>query len=181
VLAASSLEQVEDELAAQGESARTAVDAAFRRFERAQPELSQRLETLLSRRMDETALALGHFLSIAIWLAFERQFHGRLGPVTSDALRATEEAIVLEEEIRAKRAEEPLDLDDIVAFEQPGVLSFVHGHVEAALEGPGDSDHDVDVDDVHKVYRVIVLMTLALSHAVRPSSGSKAGGGEMLA
>jgi hypothetical protein len=180
VLEAGLLEQVEHELAREGENARGAVDDAFQRFERLQPVVCTRIDDLLARPMDEVALALGHFLSIAIWLAFERRFRDRIRPVTEDALRATEEAIGLEEELRAKSADQPLDLDDIVAHEQPGVLSFVHGHVEAALEAPDGTDREIDVDDVHRVYRAIVVMTLALSHAIEPESGPGTGG-EMLA
>ena len=90
---------------------------------------------MLSRPLDETALALGYFLSIAIWLAFERTFgEPRLREVSEDALAATEQAIALEEELRAAHGDEPLDLDDVVSIEQPNVLAFVHEHVDAALD-----------------------------------------------
>ena len=57
-------------------------------------------------------------------------------------------------------------------------------HVEAALEprdgsghapghGEGREARDVDVDDVHAVYRSVLVMTLALSHAVSPASGAR--------
>ena len=90
---------------------------------------------MLSPPLDETALALGYFLSIAIWLAFERTFGApRLREVSHDALEATEEAIKLEEELRAAHGDEPFDLDDVVSIEQPNVLAFVHEHVDAALD-----------------------------------------------
>ena len=44
----------------------------------------------------------------------------------------------------------------------------------AALEvGEGDNGKDTDVDDVHAVYRAVVIITLALSHAVTPDAGAK--------
>ena len=57
------------------------------------------------------------------------------------------------------------------------MVAFVHDHIEAALEtqelcedsatfADGTRARDVDVDDVHAVYRMILLETLALSHAV---------------
>jgi hypothetical protein len=74
-------------------------------------------------------------------------------------------------------------LDDIVAMEQPGILEFVHEHVEAALdpglegddrEGTGDEPArpEVSVDDVRAVYRAILVLTLSLSHAVVPNDGA---------
>ena len=68
----------------------------------------------------------------------------------------------------------------MVALEQPGVLAFVNEHVDAALE-VGEGDGEVDVDDVHQVYRAVVVLTLALSHAVRPAAGTTGRRDEMLA
>jgi hypothetical protein len=181
------LERVERDVANDEGGAKAELDAAFARFERTQPQLADTVSEVLARPLDHTAIALGYFLSIAVWLAFERTFGDRLDEVTADALKATEDAIGLEEELRAERGHEPLDLDDVVAIEQPAVLAFVHEHVDAALdvtaqaEGePPAEERDVDVDDVHTVYRVIIVLTLALSHAVRPVDGVR-GRAEMLA
>lgn len=171
VLDAPTLDTVEGELA--GDGAEGALDKAFTRFEDSQPALSNYVSDLLGKPLDETALALGYFLTIAVWLAFERRFDQRLGPVTSDALEATEQALRLEEELRAEHSEEPLDVDDVVAMEQPAVLRFVHGHVDAALEVQSDGQGDVDVDDVHAIYRAVIVLTLALSQAVKPPTGAK--------
>jgi len=203
VVDASTLEQIERGLADESPEARADLDGAFARFESTQPELSDAISQVLSRPLDETALALGYFLSIAVWLAFERTFgSNRLREVSCDALRATEEAIKLEEELRAAHGDEPFDLDDVVSIEQPNVLAFVHEHVDAALEPrPPDSaplgdasrtaraggegevgqTREVDADDVHAVYRAIVLLTLCLSHAVLPVDGATRGSRELMA
>ena len=60
---------------------------------------------------------------------------------------------------------EVVDSDDVVAMEQPHLLHFVHEHVDAALEAHAD---EVDVDDVHAIYRVVLVEILALSYAVKP-------------
>ena len=167
------LDDVEDELAESGAGSREDLDDAFGRFERTQPALSTHVTQVLSRPLDETALALGYFLTISVWLAFERAFGARLHEVSEDELRAAESALALEEELRAAHADEPLELDDVMAIEQPGVLAFVNEHVDAALE-PGEHDaREVDVDDVHAVYRTVLVMILALSHAVSPASGAR--------
>ena len=126
----------------------------------------------LEKPIDEVALSLGYFLSISVWMAFERTFRDRLTRVSEDALRATEDAMALEEELRATHAEEPIELDDVVAMEQPNVLAFVNEHVDAALD-PNAEQGEVDVDDVHRVYRAILVLTLALSHAVTPEQGEE--------
>ncbi len=167
------LERIEEELADGGAEQKPDLDEAFRRFEATQPALSQRAARVLGDPLDETALALGYFLTIAVWMAFERAFGARLEEVTEDALSAAEASIVLEEELRAAHVGEPLELEDVIGIEQPGVVGFVNDHVEAALEPNESAPRDVDVDDVHQVYRSVLLLTVALSHAVTPASGSR--------
>jgi hypothetical protein len=190
IIDAAALEQIERNLADESPQARSELDGAFARFESTQPELSDAISQVLSRPLDETALALGYFLSIAVWLAFERTFGpARLREVSADALRATDEAIKLEEELRAAHGDEPLDLDDVVSIEQPNVLAFIHEHVDAALEpraagveGEESAEpREVDADDVDAVYRSIILLTLCLSHAVLPVDGAARGTRELMA
>lgn len=194
VVDAATLDQIERELADDSPRARNELDGAFARFETTQPNLADAISHVLSKPLDDTALALGYFLSIAIWLAFERTFgEARLREVSDDAIDATAQAIKLEDELRAAKGDEPFDLDDVVSIEQPNVLAFVHEHVDAALD-PGlhaDSDasspdvqredREVDVDDVHNVYRAVVLLTLCLSHAVLPVDGATRGSRELMA
>jgi hypothetical protein len=192
IVAAAALEEIERELADDSPRAREELDGAFARFEASQPHVADAVSHVLSRPLDETALALGYFLSISIFLAFERTFGAvRLREVSPDALAATEQAIALEEELRAAHGDEPLDLDDVVSIEQPNVLAFVHEHVDAALdpggrtrapqEGEAGEAREIDVDDVHTVYRSIVLLTLCLSHAVVPVDGAARGREELMA
>ena len=184
VVGKSILDSVEHELADDSALAQGELDRAFARFEATQPDLADTISHVLSKPLDETALALGYFLSIAIWLAFERTFGpSRLLAVSCDALNATDEAIRLEEELRAAKGDEPLDLDDIVSVQQPNVLAFVHEHVEAALDirDAGGPEGDIDVDDVHSVYRAVVLLTLCLSHAVVPIDDTSRGSAELIA
>jgi len=193
VVERATLDRVEQELADDSPRARDELDGAFTRFEATQPHLAESVSGVLARPLDETALALGYFLSIAIWLAFERTFgEHRLREVSSDVLAATSEAITLEEELRAESGAEPLELDDVVSLEQPHVLAFVHEHVDAALDPASravregsEADEldrsDIDVDDVHAVYRATVLLTLCLSHAVVPVDGAVRGRDELMA
>lgn len=172
------LEAVRDSLADDDEEARAQLDAAFERFERKQPALAAHLAEALSQPLDETALALGYFLALAIWLAFE-QIHGEnIDEVKTEELSATEELLSLDEELRRSDPAEALDSDDVIAMEQPHLLDFVHEHVDATLEAHAD---EIDVDDVHVVYRVVLVEILALSYAVRRPSGYPVAKTELLA
>jgi hypothetical protein len=158
------LAAVEVSLSDDDASSRGRLDGAFERFERTQPALSTRISESLSAPLDETALALGYFLTLAIWLAFDDVFGTDLEEVSPTALAGVEESLSLDEQIRLSDPAEAVDSDDVVAMEQPHILSFVHEHVDAALEANAS---EVDVDDVHTIYRVVLIETLALSYAVR--------------
>lgn len=181
------LQRIEDEIARLSEDDDTrTLDDAFERFERSQPILAARMNEVLSRPLDNTALALGYFLSIAIWMGFEAQFPNRVTSVTAESLDATDASLALEEELRAKRPDEPIEVDDVIAGAQPGVMAFVNDHIEQALETALEEEagqpREVDVDDVHFVYRSLLALALALSFAVQPAGGEATRGGtEMLA
>ncbi len=183
VVERATLERIEQRLADDSSRGREELDGAFARIESTQPHVADAISQVLSRPLDETALALGYFLSISIWLSFEQTFgEQRLREVSADALQATAAAIALEEELRASRGDEPFDLDDVVSVEQPNVLAFVHEHVDAALTTQEDGGgREVDVDDVHHVYRATILLTLCLSHAVVPVDGAARGRDELIA
>jgi len=159
------LGKIEDELSEDGDATRAELDKAFERFEATQGPLSERISEALGKLKDETALALGYFLTLAVWLGFERTFEDELGEVSALGLSGVEESLTLDEEIRIADPAEVVDSDDVVAMEQPHLIHFVHEHVDAALEAHAE---DVDVDDVHAIYRVVLVEILALSYAVKP-------------
>jgi hypothetical protein len=180
VVARAILETIEEELSGAGDRADSILDTSFDRFEERQPELAEYVASVLDRPLDETATALGSFLSIVVFMAFERAFGAKIAEVSEDAVRATADALALEEELRARAPSEPLDLEDVVAQEQPGIMGFIHVHLEAALED-ASADHDVDVDDVHLVYQTMLVLTLSLSHAVLPDERAAVSSPELLA
>jgi len=159
------LADVEEQLASDDEEARGKLDEAFARFDRTPPALADRIAQILSGPLDETALALGYFLTLAVWLAFDNVFHDELEEISAVALTGVEESLKLDEQLRLADPAEALDSDDVIAMEQPDVLSFVHEHIDAALEANAS---EVDVDDVHEIYRVVLIEVLALSYSVRP-------------
>ena len=164
---AKALSDVEENLAEDNDEARERLDEAFTRFEQTQPALAERISQALSGPIDETALALGYFLTLAIWLAFDTVFGAELEQITEIALAGVEESLNLDEQIRLSDPAEAVDSDDVVAMEQPDVLAFVNEHIDAALEANAS---EVDVDDVHAIYRLVLIEVLALSYAVRAPS-----------
>ena len=172
------LDAVRDSLADDDEAAREQLDDAFERFERLQPALAAKIAETLGKPLDETALALGYFLALTVWLAFE-QVHGEhMNEIRDEELTATEQLLSLDEELRRADPAEALDSDDVIAMEQPHLLAFVHEHVDATLEAHAE---EVDVDDVHVVYRAVLVEILALSYAVRRPSGYPVAKTELLA
>lgn len=158
------LTEVEDQLSEDDDASRSRLDEAFTRFEETQPVLAAKISGALSRPVDETALALGYFLTLAVWLAFDAAFRGDVEQVTETALTSVEESLQLDEQIRLSDPAEALDSDDVIAMEQPHVLAFIHEHIDAALEA---NANEVDVDDVHAIYRLVLIEVLALSYAVK--------------
>lgn len=154
------------------------LDEAFGRFEQRQPVLAAHLGTTLARPLDETALGLGYFLAIAIWLGFEQVHGAHVAQVGEQELAATRELLALDEQLRRADPSDVLETDDVVAMEQPELLEFVHDHVDITLESHAD---DIDVDDVHEVYRAILTEILALSYAVERPAGFPVARTELLA
>jgi hypothetical protein len=163
-VAAPDVERVEDALSNDDPESEERLTQALARFEATQPAFSSHVATSLGRPLDETALALGYFLSIAVWMTFEASFGARLGEVHESDIEAASQALALDEELRRDAPDEAVDTDDVVAMEQPAMVEFVREHVEVALEANAD---EVELDDVDSIYRLILLEIVALSYAVR--------------
>jgi hypothetical protein len=172
------LEAVRDNLAEDDDEARAQLDEAFERFERGQPALANHVAEALSRPLDETALALGYFLTLAVWLSFEQVHGGHIDEIRTEEIGATEQLLSLDEELRRTDPAEALDSDDVISMEQPHLLEFVHEHIDSTLEAHAEK---VDVDDVHTVYRLVLVEILALSYAVQRPSGYPVAKVELLA
>ncbi len=161
------LSEIEDQLAEDDDdrasSSTTPSRASSRRSLRSRTASPRRSPARSTRRRSPSAISS----TLAIWLAFDELFGQDLDEVTETALTGVEESLNLDEQIRLSDPAEAVDSDDVIAMEQPDVLAFVHEHLDAALEA---NANEVDVDDVHAIYRVVLIEVLALSYAVRPPS-----------
>ncbi len=168
----------DEELDVDEDASEHRLNDVFERFEREQPVLARRIGNRLARTSDEVALALGYFLCLSVWLAFDRHFGERVGLVGDTALDSVDEALHLDEELRGSDPSEALDSDDVVGMEQPYVIAYISEHVEAALEVHAA---EVDVDAVHATYRLVLVELLALSYAVAPPAGNVVNNDEIFA
>jgi hypothetical protein len=168
------LADVERDLSGDSDEDTGPMTAAFARFEETQQTLAARVHESLESSLHETALALGCFLTVAVWLAFERTFPSRLREVTDDTWSATIAALALEEDLWRSAAGDSFNLTTVLAREQPEVARFVSQHVTAAVEtcverAPDDGAKELEPPvprDLEAVVAVVVATTLALSHAV---------------
>ena len=177
-IAESALDAVRRDLADDDDAVRSQLDEAFDRFEREQPALAAHIGETLGSPLDETALALGYFLTLVVWMSFEHALGGFIETVTAESISATGELLDLDEQLRQKDPSDALDTDDVIAMEQPSLLEFVHEHLDTTLDSHAE---EVDVDDVHTVYRLVLVEILSLSYAVRKPAGYPVAKTEMLA
>jgi len=145
-----------------------ALDRGYAELDRKQPALTLWLAEQLSITHDELIQSLGYFLVVSVYLAFRDAFPTRLVEVDEDALFISQELLRVDEELRATDPHEVLESDDVVALSQPSILAFVQHHVQEALE---QADGEVDLEDLDRIYRAVLVQVISLSHAVRSPSG----------
>lgn len=177
-VSAHAVERVRESLSDDDDEARSQLDAAFARMERRQPAISSHVGEVLGRPLDETALALGYFLALSVWLAFEEAHADHIDEVSAEAIGETEQLLMLDEELRKSDASDPMDTDDVVAMEQPAIMEMVHEQISTTLESHGT---DVDLEDVQVVYGLILVVLLSLSYAVQRPAGFPIAKTELLA
>ncbi len=163
----SALERISWELVS-SEDTSSMLDSAFDRFEREQPCLAAHIGDILDAPLDERALALGYFLALAIWLAFERTHGDSVDLVSAESVRATQLSLEVDEELRRADANEALDSEDVISMEQPALMSFIHENVRSSLTS---DNGDMDMDHLDTIYRVVLVELLCLSYAVTQPAG----------
>lgn len=178
VLPRESLEEVEAWLGDDEATTEARLTEIYESLEQRQPALAGRLGDAFSRCRDEVAEALGYFIGLTMYRAFEATFPYQLETVTDDALAGVEEALNLDEQLRGDDPTEAVDSDDVISMEQPHVVAYIHEHLDSALELHAAN---ADVDAVHAMYRTLLVELLALSYAVVAPDGATHHGDEIFA
>ncbi|MFW6050169.1 MAG: hypothetical protein ACODAU_03275 [Myxococcota bacterium] len=159
---------IEEGLGSAEDELQATLDRGYNELDRKQPVLGAWLADQVSTRRDELVQSLGYFLAVTVYMAFAEAFPTRLHPVEDDALRMALDMLAADEELRAGDPSEVFESDDVVAMAQPALLSFVQHHVEQALEQAGG---EIDLAELDRVYRAVLVEVIALSHAVTSPSG----------
>ncbi len=172
------IELVEHALEEQQDQLQGLLDAAYRELDRQHPALAAWLAEQVSHQQDEIAQSLGYFLAVTVFMAFREGFPTRLSEVDDNAIRLALDTLEADEEIRANDPAEVFESDDVIAMGQPTLVEFVQHHFHHVLEqsGPG-----AELEDLHRVYRTILVEVIALSHAVNSPQGTKGPPKEALA
>jgi hypothetical protein len=157
------IEALEAELDHEGDGLQQVLDTGFREMENRQPLLAGWLSDQVADGDDELSQSVGYFLVVSVYLAFREAFPRRLVEVDEGALRMALDTLTADEELRAEDPREVLDSDDVVALGQPRVVDFIQHHLEEALKQAGN---DVDLGQLDRIYRALLIEVIALSHAV---------------
>jgi hypothetical protein len=153
------------------------LDVGYRELDRRQPRLSGWLSTELSTGNDEAVQSLGYFLIISVYLAFREAFPTRLREIDEGSLQMAIDTLSADEELRANDPTEVLESDDVVAMSQPSMVSFVQHHVQEALE---QSKGELNLEELDRIYRAVLVQVIALSHAVATPGGELGPSRDML-
>ncbi|MCA9536744.1 MAG: hypothetical protein KC593_23840 [Myxococcales bacterium] len=159
---------VEAQLDAHEDDLQGVLDRGYAELDRRQPALSDWLAEQLSEGQDELVQSLGYFLVVTVYMTFREAFPTRLDEVDERSLQIALETLSVDEELRANDPTEALDSDDVVAMGQPAVIEFVQHHVEEAIE---QAEGEVELEQLDRVYRALLVEVIALSHAVAGPRG----------
>ena len=154
------------------------LDRGYADLDRLQPAIALWMADELSRKQDELVQSVGYFLAVTVYMAFREAFPTRLREVDEGMLQIAEATLSADEEIRAEDPLEILDSDDVLAISQPSVVAYVQHHVGEALD---QGEGEVDLDELDGVYRCLLVLVIALSHAVASPSGQLGPSREALA
>jgi hypothetical protein len=159
---------VEAQLDAHEDDLQALLDRGYAEIDRRQPVLSDWLAEQLSMGHDELVQSLGYFLVITVYMTFREAFPTRLEEIDERALEIALETLTVDGELRANDPTETLDSDDVVAMGQPAVIQFVQHHVEEAVD---QAEGEVELEELDRVYRALLVEVIALSHTVTAPGG----------
>jgi hypothetical protein len=133
------------------------LDAAWRRLEVEQPDLSAFVAEELSELEQPQAQALGYFLFVLVYVAFVEAFGRRLRELGGDELEGALAQLLADGEVRGAACRFGSYSEDAIALGQPALMALVRGEVEEAAQ------QQTDVDSIMQVALVEIV---ALSAAV---------------
>jgi hypothetical protein len=136
------------------------LDVAFRRLESEQPELAGFIAGELSELEQAEAQALGYFLFLLVFMAFDEAFRPRLRRLDGEDLDRALELLVVDGEVRSQTCLAGSYSEDVVAVGQPALMDTIRGEIKAAAER---------VPEVDPILQALLVEVVALTAAVAPA------------
>ncbi|MGH7282588.1 MAG: hypothetical protein ACRELY_13765 [Polyangiaceae bacterium] len=167
IVNASFLDRIED---IEGRADDDVISQRLTKLRSLQPKLFDDVQARVALRIDDLAKGLIVQMTGILVEVFDAAHPGRMRQIAEEDLRAAEVTMDVEEELRRERPDEPFELDDVVGREQPAIVAFMQRVLEGSLEA--QSEHEIDLDDVHASYRKLLGYVLALSYAVEAPPGA---------
>jgi len=136
------------------------LDAAFRRIEAEQPELASFVAGELSELEQAAAQALGYFLMVLVYVAFDEAFGQRLRSLDAADLDRALMQLVVDGEVRHAACTVGSYSEDAIALGQPALMTLLRSEVERAAEQSADVD---------PIMQALLVEIIALGAAVAPA------------
>lgn len=128
-----------------------------------QPALAEFCAVRLGTLEDARVRDLARLALSSLFGAFRLEFGARLLPLSQDQVLDAEGRLHADETRRRTRGTELLDTDDAVAREQPALLVSLNELVALVLDDPR---RELDIDELWEVFRLCLVLVVALSGAV---------------
>ncbi len=141
-----------------GDALRPELDAAFLRLERNQPALAELLAGELAEIDSPSGQALGYFLFLTVYYAFEQRFGSRLVSITHRQVDAALERLLTDSEVREEYAPATCS-EDVLAIGQPALMQLIDREIAKTA----------DMQAMTPLLEALLVELLVLSEAVIPT------------
>lgn len=140
-----------------------ALDDGFRAMESRQPCLAEFVSGELALIEGPKLSAVGYFLAVLVYLAFEEAFGDRLGRVQNADVMQTLDQLLTDGELRTRDVERVSYSEDAIALGQPALIALLRSEVDRALEA---APEDAVTERVDALYEMLLVELLALTRVV---------------
>jgi hypothetical protein len=138
-----------------GDALRHELDATFRRLELHHPALAELVAGEVAEIDSAPGQALGYFLFLTVYLAFEQRFGVRLGPITHQQVDAALERLITDSEVREACAPSTCS-EDVLAIGQPALMQLIDRELRKAE----------NTEEMMPAFEALLVQLLVLSEAV---------------
>jgi hypothetical protein len=154
-----------------------ALDAAFVAIERRQPAIASFIAHDLAAIDAPSAQGVAYFLAMLVVLSFEEAFGRRLGCVDLGDLSWSLDRLLADGEVRAGGSAGRFYSEDALALGQPAIIKLLRAEFDVALSSlPKNAESEGEAVQLTKqlesFYQTLLVLTLALTHAVAPRNYS---------